>query len=376
MCICVFPLCATPVSLVIAEIEREITGVSETNNTKLSAKTEPNLRCRTQFRQAHKTCTTDRCRDSAITEFRFCTVSVAKIAHEAQQKASFEKAEVLRMEAVKPDSCMTILQLRTVCGKNTQCKSALWQTYQSCLRRFDTSGKKWEDASMKNEAKLSPSELKEFQISIERLQSEASQARAKLEEKNNKKMMRKARKQLKINKRKLKNLSTKNKKLGGKGVTHKSDVPPIVRPKPLPHNGKPMKDSVSAPGNIAKVSALIKEGDGTKKCQQTFIEAVQKCQKRYQLNPIPRFDNAHVECVRTAHTEMTECGVKQGILGLAVPYHEDIHLEFEGQKPENPQACEKLFASDLDKKCGKNWSCRNRLQQKAWMCKALVSLPK
>lgn len=358
------PVRASTVAEVIKEVENEISSNSGPIDA-AGAKKEKNAQCRAQLRTRYSGCKTKSCKDSALTEFKFCTVSQVKTVREKKQKEAFAKAENLKKSAIKPDSCLSILRQREVCGKNEKCRSRLWKEYQSCLNKFSEEETK-DMPKQEEEEKLSPEELKEFQISIQRLQHEAEVARAKLEKSMTDKKRTKLQAELKEKQKQLEELKKKS------PAQEKAEVA-AEKTKKAPAT-TPVK-AISKP--IIKAGASGFEAvKAHHDCQNAFKDKIKASQKKYQLNPLPRFDNTYVESVRAAHTEMKACAASKKLGKITVPYDEGIHTTAGGVMMRSPTDCERAFASDLDKKCGNDWGCRNKAQQKAWMCKALVSLPK
>ncbi len=367
------PLNATSVSQIIAEVENEVSGKSGALGVDPGTavdgqkKAEKNGHCRGQLRTRFGQCKTENCKKSAFTEFKFCTVSNAKINRVHMQKQAFVKAEKLRQQAIKPDACMSILRKRDVCATDEKCRSHLWKEYQACLNKFS----KDDDKPMSPEKgeKLSPNELREHEISLKRMEYEADVARAALEKQMNEKKNRKLRKELSKKKRKLTQLKRKHKKYGGDPTNV-----PHVRSSKKQHT---KVTSPTVPVKLTTATVSLSAGENrASSCQTTLVRAIKKCQTVYQRNPLPRFDNTHIECVREAKSEASVCAVQAGIGAVAIPNDEELSMKSGDKIAKTPQDCDAMFAKDLEKKCGTDWSCRNKAQQKAWMCKALVSLPK
>lgn len=341
-----------PVAM-IQKIEQELSAVQGENPALQGGELDS---CRNELKERLVKCPDEECKKASWDEFRACSAAVTKTQLLDKRNRVLAEAENLSAQATHTDACLMIINLRPQCDNDQDCKERVWKVYQTCSDKF---------AEGTRETKtmiVSDADKKILEAEAQTLGAEDAKAKAELEAKlaQDAQASEVARRQA-IEAEKLALEKRSQELLERQRQAQKLlEVKPVV----VPIEVKPSL----APMNTQTPYAVAPFND----CQSQFISRVKESQRMYQLNPIPRFDNAYVNQVNEALEGMRKCYAERNLGAVQAPTSLDILTEF-GRPITSPEQCDEVIVGDLAARCDKNWACRQEAHLKAWSCKAVTS---
>lgn len=338
----------------IQKIEAELSATASASDVAMNGADFEN--CRSELKDRLVKCPDEDCKKSSWEDFKACSAAITKTQLLDKRNRVMAEAENLSAQATNTEACLLIINLRPQCDTDQDCKERVWKVYQGCADRFT------EGAGEKKVVIVSEADKKILEAEAQTLGAEDAKAKAELETKLAQEAQAKelARKQA-IEAEKLE-LARKARELEEREQQARKLLE--VKPVTVSIDTKP----ALAPMNTQSLFAPAPFNE----CQSQFISRIKESQRMYQLNPIPRFDNAYVNQVNESVENLRKCYAEKNLGAVQVPTTNEILTEF-GRPITTPAQCDEIIVGDLAARCDKNWACRQEAHLKAWACKAVTS---